>query len=759
MFRLLITSLLTLPVLASPIPVGEFALCGDSVKPWPLAGESAFELAPGAVASLSVAVPPLSDKDRSVGGEIRGVLSIDLYGTVRDGTGKITLQALDTVSGQVFASGNAEVTQRAQRSPWVVISSSEQNGSNAARAFDGDPKTTWHTKYSDQKAEPPHWIGMKYGKPTRMTGLNYLPRQQGSLNGVARKYHVDIRRPGKDWETITAGETDLNVKDDRASLEVRFSEAVEADAIRFVIESDWSGGGFGSAAEIELPGVKFDPVPAVTIGSRAWAEIPPNITQSLEGKSFTVRVRNGSENAVVVGSPRFARVHLAPTDKLFGRSNGGLGPDQLGAGLLGFDALTIHRETFLPVMNVRADTAAARQGLRQGDVILAVRNKILPVNDVSPGWTWFHDSHEAVIGRETEKALAAGENTLPLTLLRDGGKKTIELPLNRKAAFTTMIPATDPEAARMLGDSIAFLVRTQREDGSWSGCMIRTCFSALALLATEEKTNRERVGKAVQWALQRYQKPENYGNLGFWHGAFAGILYSEWHLATDDDSVLRNIEALRDWAIAGQHNSIWNVPALGHGTGGLPYGNKSLVAPSCHLLVFEAIAMRGGMKSGIWELLMPYMEMSWSDPEKGGNGTLGYNPSHKDLDEFWSRTGLFAMAAHLRGERADMRDSMLRVMHERHPWFRNSHAYGEPGGALGLLALNLVSPTIYDQVIREYAWWFSLAWEPGYGLRYTTPHMGAPYMGNDDLMNAIYALVFQGPRRNLHITGLPKNIK
>jgi hypothetical protein len=474
----------------------------------------------------------------------------------------------------------------------------------------------------------------------------------------------------------------------------------------------------------------------------------------LEGKSFGLRVRSGPESAVVIGTPRFTRVHTAPSDKLFGRSNGGLGPDKLGAGLLGFDALTEHQQTVLSVMNVRSGTAASRRHLRQGDVILAVGGRPLPVNDLNPGWTWLHDSHEAVIGRETEAALKAGKTSLPLTLLRENGTETIDFPLNRKAAFTTMNPANDPEAARMLADCITFLVRTQRDDGSWSGCMIRTCFASLALLSTGETHHRSRVRKAVAWAQQRFQKPDDYGNLGFWSGAYAGILYSEWQLATGDKSVLKNVEALRDWAVAGQHMSVWDVPALGHGPSGLPYGNKALVAPACHLLVAEALAQRCGMKSGIWELLTPYLEMSWSNPAEGGNGTLGYNRSMKDLNEFWSRTGLFAMAAHLRGERSDMRDSMIHVMRERHPWLRNSHAYGEPGGALGLLALNLVSPSTYAEVIREYAWWFALAWEPGYGLRFTTPHMGAPYMGEDDLINAAYALVLQSPRRNLHISGL-----
>jgi hypothetical protein len=31
--------------------------------------------------------------------------------------------------------------------------------------------------------------------------------------------------------------------------------------------------------------------------------------------------------------------------------------------------------------------------------------------------------------------------------------------------------------------------------------------------------------------------------------------------------------------------------------------------------------------------------------------------------------------------------------------------------------------------------------------------MGAPYMGEDDLINATYALVLQAKKRSLHLTG------
>lgn len=145
--------------------------------------------------------------------------------------------------------------------------------------------------------------------------------------------------------------------------------------------------------------------------------------------------------------------------------------------------------------------------------------------------------------------------------------------------------------------------------------------------------------------------------------------------------------------------------------------------------------------------------------EQGGHGSLGYNQSYKDLAEFWSRSGLFATAAELRGEKKEMEDAMISFMYGHHPWIRNSHAYGEPGGSWGLIAMNFCAPGKYDEIIRSYAWWFSLAWEPGYGLRFTTPHMGAPYMGEDDLINATSALVLQSSKRNLPITGLKESGK
>ena len=737
------------PLEVKPLPVE---------RPWCLpGGESGAALAPGESVAVAVEVPALSIKDASLPGAWRGILSVDLYGTTGSGVGKVALEAVDPASGEAFAKGELQVSGQAPRAAWAPISSSEQGGAEVSMLFDGDISTDWHSQYGANQPKPPHWVGVEFGSPQVIEGVRYLPRQSGFTNGVAKEYRVEVWRAGKsEWEVMAEGTSDrVRVAEERASIDVRFDAPVEVEAFRFVVVSDWSGGGFGTAAELSAIGLELpERKEAVQATKRVWLEIPAGLLDRLTEKRFQLRLKAGDGETVVAGTPRFCRIHEAPTGKLFGRSNGGTGPDKLGAGQLGFDGMTEHQQTVLSVMNVRKGGPADKAGLLVGDAIVSVSGMPLPVNDLNPGWTWFHQSHEAVLGRAAEEALTSGKTTLELGVLRDGEVTNLMVKLPRMKAFTTMNPADDPEAAALLEDMLDWVRGNQQPNGSWSGDMKRTTLASLALMATGKKRDLNQVKKAIDWGMEKYPTPDKHGNLGFWSGAYMGILYSEWHLRTGDKKVLEHLDAMRDWAFNGQHNCKWDVPALGHGPDGLPYDQKALVAPACHLLVFEALAQRCGMESKLWELLMPYMEMSWSDPKEGGHGAMGYNRSYKDLGEFWSRTGLFAMAAHLRGERPDMEDAMMKIMQERHSWIRNSHAYGEPGGGLGLLGMNLCAPKRYQEVIKDYAWWFSMAWEPGYGLRFTTPHMGAPYMGEDDLMNVVYALVLQGPKRSLHVTGL-----
>lgn len=749
----LVTVLSLAPLHATPLPVEPLPVDEAWFLP---GGEQGALLQPGKQVVTSISVPELGVKDQTVPDGWRGIVSLDLYGTVGKRQGKVTLEAVEPASGEVFASSQAQVAGDAPREAWSVISSSGHPGAPAEKAFDGDPATGWHSNYSGGRTPGPHWLGLNFSTPQTISGVRYAPQLKG-FNGIARDYRVEVRQAGKDWEVLAKGTTDKSSIDgEREPLEVKFDQAIAVSAFRFVVESDWSDGGFGTAREVTAMGLELNEKNNKPVAEKAriWLEVPEELMTALINNRFGLRVTATGDSAVIVGKPALARINAEPTEKLFGRSNGGVGPDKLGAGLLGFDGMTEHLQTVLPVLNVRSATPASSAGLKVGDAIVAVGGQPLPLNNLDPGWDWFEHSHESFLGRATEAALAKGQSSLAMTVLREGETKELSLSLERKRTFTTMDPATDPEAAVLLEDMIEWVEDHQNENGSWSNDIKRTTFGALALLATGEKKHQRAAGRAVDWAIEQFPEPEKHGNLGFWSAGYMMTLFGEWYLHTGDKRVLEPIEEARDWAVAGQHKCKWGMPALGHGPSGLPYDEKSLVAPAIHLLVGEALTKRCGVESKVWELLMPYMEYSWSDPSEGGHGGMGYNASYKDLGEFWSRSGQFAIAAHLRGERNDMRDGMTTLMRERHPWIRNSHAYGEPGGGWGLLGLNLAAPEHYQEVVKEYAWWFSLAWEPRYGLRFTTPHMGAPYMGEDDLLNCVYALVLQAPKKSLYLTGL-----
>jgi len=133
---------------------------------------------------------------------------------------------------------------------------------------------------------------------------------------------------------------------------------------------------------------------------------------------------------------------------------------------------------------------------------------------------------------------------------------------------------------------------------------------------------------------------------------------------------------------------------------------------------------------------------------------MSYNASYKDRGEFWSRSGLVALAERLRGDtQTGMQQPLCAFMEERHQWMFNSHAYGEPGAALGLLSLAVVDRESFERVIAQYRWRFLANWEPGFGLRYTTPHMGAPYMGGESIVNLSYLLLFAVEHGGLALAG------
>lgn len=108
------------------------------------------------------------------------------------------------------------------RSAWHVVrvdSESRHNGAIAAKAFDGDPRTHWHTQWRDGAPPHPHELVIDLGAEHRIRGFRYLPRATGR-NGTIGKFEFFV---GNDREDFGAPVASGAFTDPFLEQEVEFS--------------------------------------------------------------------------------------------------------------------------------------------------------------------------------------------------------------------------------------------------------------------------------------------------------------------------------------------------------------------------------------------------------------------------------------------------------------------------------------------------------------------------------------------------------
>lgn len=85
-------------------------------------------------------------------------------------------------------------------STWRVVDASSeetaQESAQAAKAFDGDPATFWHTEWSKRVAAYPHQLTIDLGSPTEAVGIRLLPRQTGPQNGRPNRFQAYLYNEG-----------------------------------------------------------------------------------------------------------------------------------------------------------------------------------------------------------------------------------------------------------------------------------------------------------------------------------------------------------------------------------------------------------------------------------------------------------------------------------------------------------------------------------------------------------------------------------
>jgi hypothetical protein len=113
-------------------------------------------------------------------------------------------------------------------------------------AIDGDPTTLWHSQFSPYQPLP-HWITLDLGGSYNVTGLQYLPRQDGNYNGNITSYTISVSTDGTNFTQVATG----TWADDPTLKSATFP----ARTARYIRLTALAGhNGYASAAEINVLG-------------------------------------------------------------------------------------------------------------------------------------------------------------------------------------------------------------------------------------------------------------------------------------------------------------------------------------------------------------------------------------------------------------------------------------------------------------------------------------------------------------------------
>ena len=112
---------------------------------------------------------------------------------------------------------------------WKILSAT---AGEAANAIDDNPKTFWHTHPNEGEKNPPQSFDVDLGGDINIAAFTYLPRQDGTSNGMTDRYRFELSRDGKRWVQVAEGEFS-NIKANPIEQTVPLKSPVSARYFRF----------------------------------------------------------------------------------------------------------------------------------------------------------------------------------------------------------------------------------------------------------------------------------------------------------------------------------------------------------------------------------------------------------------------------------------------------------------------------------------------------------------------------------------------
>lgn len=184
------------------------------------------------------------------------------------------------------------------------VDSEETPSYQATRAFDGNPDTFWHTRFTSGATPQPHEIQIDLGGLHQVRGFRYLPRQDSSLIGNIGVYQFHTSMDGVNWGSPAASGTFDSGRDVK---EISFA-ARNARYIRLVALSEVNGTMHANVAELLLLGSAISNSAPVAEDAAFAANRNKSCPVSLaasdpDGDPLTFSVTEGPSHGSLGGTP------------------------------------------------------------------------------------------------------------------------------------------------------------------------------------------------------------------------------------------------------------------------------------------------------------------------------------------------------------------------------------------------------------------------------------------------------------------------
>jgi beta-galactosidase len=151
--------------------------------------------------------------------------------------------------GIVFAEAKASAHGK-----WAIVAASsfEPGEGEPIHAVDGDPDTFWHTRWSGEAAQPPHYLIIDFATQLNVAAITYTARKDMD-HGHVRDYEIFLSNDAKVWGAPAAKGRFRRGADEET---IRLPQPVKARYLKFVALSEQSGQSYATVAELGVEEAK-----------------------------------------------------------------------------------------------------------------------------------------------------------------------------------------------------------------------------------------------------------------------------------------------------------------------------------------------------------------------------------------------------------------------------------------------------------------------------------------------------------------------